>query len=168
MKWMPAVRSALIAALVALPMAGSADAAVVLAESDNILGSGTGAKVYNFSIASPGEYNASLIDLAFPVTFDFLGMVISHTGGGKIGDAAIPPSSSPASFLFDATPGSYTAQVFAVPGSPLAVGAFSINVASVVAPVATVGAAVPEPTTWLMLIAGIGVLGALRSRRQRG
>jgi hypothetical protein len=101
----------------------------------------------------------------FPAKFDFLGMVISHLGGDSVVTTKVPGS-----FVFDATPGSYTAQVFGLLSSPLAAGAFSINVAPVVAPVPTVGAAVPEPTTWVMLIAGMGVLGALSSRksRQRG
>ena len=65
MKLMRILQYGVIAAVLALPMAKSADATVVFAKSDNIVG-GVRAKVYDFTIASSGEYTASLIDLAFP------------------------------------------------------------------------------------------------------
>ena len=94
-------------------------------------------------------------------------MIVSQTGGASVGSVQIPPSSSPAAFSFDADPGSYTLQVIGTPsGNPL-VGTFSDQVAS-----GTIGtvAQVPEPTTWLVLVAGIGVVGVmrLRNRQQRG
>ena len=161
MKLMRILQYGVIAAVLALPMAKPADATVVFAKSDNIVGE-VGAKAYDFTIASSGEYTASLIDLAFPAPFSFLGMIVSQTGGASVGSV-----SSPAAFSFDADPGSYTLQVIGTPsGNPL-VGTFSVQVAS--GAVATV-AQVPEPTTWLVLVAGIGVVGAmrLRNRKQRG
>jgi len=165
MKLMRILQYGVIAVVLALPMAKSADATVVLAKSDNLVG--VGAKVYDFTIASGGEYTASLIDLAFPEPFSFLGMVVSHTGGASVDSVKIPPSSSPAGFSFDASPGDYTLQVIGNPsGNPL-VGTFSVQVAS---GAAVTVAQVPEPTTWLVLVAGIGVVGAmrLRNRKQRG
>ena len=166
MKLMRILRYGVIAAILAMPMSRLADAAVVFAKSDNIVGE-VGAKAYDFTIASSGEYTASLIDLAFPAPFSFLGMIVSETGGASVGSVQIPPSLSPAAFSFDANPGSYTLQVIGTPsGNPL-VGTFSVQVASGAA--ATV-AQVPEPTTWLVLVAGVGALGAmgLRKRQQRG
>jgi hypothetical protein len=166
MKLMRILQYGLIAVVLALPMAKPADATVVLAKSDNIVGD-VGAKVYDFTIASGGEYTASLIDLAFPEPFSFLGMMVSHTGGASVGSVKIPPSFSPAGFSFDASPGDYTLQVIGTPSGIPLVGTFSVQVASGAA--ATVGQ-VPEPTTWLVLVAGIGVVGAmrLRNRKQRG
>ena len=167
MKLMRILQYGVIAAILALPMAKSADANVVFAKSDNIVG-GVGAKAYDFTIATSGEYTASLSDLLFPVPFSFLGMVVSQTGGASVGPPVeIPPSSSPAALSFDADPGSYTLQVIGSPSGNLLAGTFSVQVAS---GAGVTVAQVPEPTTWLVLVAGVGVVGAmrLRNRQQRG
>jgi hypothetical protein len=168
MKMMRSVRYAVIAAVVALAVGNSAFAAVILAKSDNILGADTGAKIYEFAIGTAGDYKASLFDLGTPDTFSLLSMVISPTGGDKLGSVTIPPSTSPASFSFHAGIGDYTLQVFGKPGE-IHAGSFSVKVETVpgIGGVDTPSpTAVPEPTSWLMLIAGIGLLGAVSLRNR--
>lgn len=162
------VKSAVVATLVTLSLSQVAFADVILAKSDNILGADTGAKIYEFAIGAPGDFKASLFDLGTPDTFSLLSMVISPTGGDKLGSVSIPPSTSPASFSFHAGIGDYTLQVFGKPGEFHA-GSFSVKVETVPgvsgvdSPSPT---AVPEPTSWLMLIAGIGLLGAVSLRNR--
>jgi hypothetical protein len=169
-------KSAVVAALVTLSLSQLAFADVILAESDNILGTAQGSKRYDFTVLTPGQYLATLTDLGtpngWPAPFTDLGMVISEKGGGNPHSLILAAGNSSGSLSFAAIAKTYTLQVIGQPDpnvEHLPGGAFSVQVASVApASVDTPSpSAVPEPTSWLMLIAGMSLLGAVSLRNRR-
>ena len=99
---------------------------------------------YQFDIDVAGPYLATLIDNGIFVAFDTLAFGVTETGGATVGS-----SSTPGTFTFDATPGSYTALVAGIVGSgTLPVGTYGLTVSLV-----------PEPETWAMMLVGVGLVG---------
>ncbi len=138
------IGSALVLALTAV----SAQAATVLDVTDGF--SANGIKNYTFQITAPGSYLATLTDYNFPDTFTSLALSINKapTILGSIPHAG--------SFTFNAaTTGTYTALVFGKPGTTTGFSSFGLTVA-----------AVPEPETYAMMLAGLGLIGVIARRRK--
>lgn len=124
------------------------NAATVLDITDGF--SANGIKNYSFQITAPGSYEATLTDYNFPDTFTSLALSINKapTILGSITHAG--------SFTFNAaTTGTYTALVFGKPGTTTGFSSFGLTVA-----------AVPEPETYAMMLAGLGLVGVIARRRK--
>jgi hypothetical protein len=130
--------------------------AALFSITDGFAGDGTQIKTYMFDIAAPATYVASLVDLGFPSPFDSLSLGLAQTGGS----ALLASTTGTSSFEFTANdPGSYSLLLVGDPG-PSSAGFFSINVD------AAPGAAIanPEPAIWLMMGAGVLLVGFVRLR----
>jgi len=128
-------KSAVVAALVTLSLSQLAFADVILAESDNILGTAQGSKRYDFTVLTPGQYLATLTDLGtpngWPAPFTDLGMVISEKGGGNPHSLILAAGNSSGTLSFAAIAKTYTLQVIGQPDpnvEHLPGGAFSMQV----------------------------------------
>jgi hypothetical protein len=139
----------LVALVTSLAFTGAARASTpVLEVTDFFVGGGPQMASFNFVIDTPGPYTASLFDLGFPSSFANLQLGIAKTGGASQGSI-----SAPGSFSFMASAlGSYTALVFGIPTG--GASSYSVNVSLV-----------PEPETWAMMIAGLGLIGFKLWRR---
>ncbi|MCU0842812.1 MAG: FxDxF family PEP-CTERM protein [Thiobacillaceae bacterium] len=107
----------------------------------------------NFTITDDSlPHVASLVDTGFLAPFDFLALGVFKTGGALMGSVV-----GSGSVTFDPpTAGSYTAIVFGEPG---AFNGFTFSTFGVtVTPV-------PEPETWAMLLAGLGLVGMQLRRK---
>ncbi|MGQ9860461.1 MAG: FxDxF family PEP-CTERM protein [Thiobacillaceae bacterium] len=117
--------------------------------------SSTGALSMGFTIDQPGlTHVATLVDNGFLADFDFLALGVFKTGDGSMGSLI-----GPGSFSFTPTvPGSYTAVVFGDPGSfgPFTYSTFGVTITPV-----------PEPETWAMLLAGLGLVGLQLRRKMK-
>lgn len=108
---------------------------------------------YSFEITDTSlGYQASLLDYAFPASFDFLSMAITR-GATLLGTVTGSGSFS----FFAAGAGTYTALVFGDPGGSYGAGSYGISVTG----------AVPEPQAWGMFAAGLGMVGLVAYRRNR-
>jgi hypothetical protein len=135
----------------------SAAQAAVLSLTDGA--SSPAAKTYAFTIAEPGTFLASLSDLGFPERFDFLSLAVTPKGGASTLGSILAPGA----FSFEAsTAGDYVALVAARPGSATGFGFYSINI------IAMSPSPVPEPQAWMLMVAGIGLIGWMRLRREVG
>ncbi len=138
-----------VALFAALLFAGVARAATpVLEVTDFFVGGGPQMASYSFTIDTPGPYTATLFDVEFPNSFAQLALAVAKTGGASMGSI-----NAPGSFSFMASSlGSYTALVFGIPTG--GAGSYSVNVSLV-----------PEPETWAMMVAGLGLIGFKLWRR---
>ena len=117
------------------------------------------AKTYAFTLSEPGIFEASLSDLGFPEPFQFLSLAVAPKGGSSI----LGSTSAPGTFLFQTSAaGDYVALLAARPGSVTGFGFYSINITEMSS------APVPEPQAWMLVAAGIGLIGWLRLRKQVG
>lgn len=124
-----------------------------LFQQDGII-NGFGAQAYHFNLDYSGELRAILSDesVALFQGFDNLALSLFQLGGtgytlkGYIGQ--------PGSFTFKATAGNYVATVFGNAKGSAAAGRFDVLVR-----------AVPEPSQWVLMLIGMGMVGyALRRR----
>ena len=131
----------------------------VFCTTDGIAGSGPQVKTYSFNIGTAAQYVASLVEIPFPSAFDKLELGVAQTGGSLINS-----TSAPGSFNFSASPGPYSLLLFGVPGAAGG-GFYSITVAPLSG---TQTAPVPEPGIWLMMGAGVLLVGFVRLRAREG
>lgn len=152
--------------LLTLGLGGTASASVspIFQVTDWMFGSQF--KTYSFQVASSGGYRASLTDYQFPYPFQSLGLAIAQ-GARLYGQTWAAPE---AYLDFAADPGTYTALVYGDAADAtsmyngtlyfsLSPGAYGITVAAL--------PAVPEADTWMMMLAGLGVLSIWLARRGR-
>lgn len=84
---------------------------------------GTAEQAEQFTINNAGTYSATLTDFKFPNSFTAnFGLMVS-TSVAEMGQTL-----GPGSFTFEATPGTYWASVFGVPGGSLNMGLFGVRV----------------------------------------
>lgn len=166
-------RTVLAVGLLSTMVAGGASAAVVYEDvgflslagtgssgfSSLSIGQGAGSavatKVNSFSIATPGQYTASLADFDFPQAFSKVGLAITSfvNGQSKLGEVW-----GDGQFTFTASaPGTYYASLLAEPSAVASVGLFGVQVADYSGVTA---APVPVPPAILFLTSAVAVFAA--------
>jgi len=118
----------------------------------------------SFTIKQAGSYQVTLSDFKFPKNFSELDLLIGTSVAPESGKLQ-----GPGTFTFNATPGTYWANVFGITDKPLDIGLYGIRIEQMsVAPV-------PVPTSILMLgsalvaFVGFGRGGLVaRPRSERG
>jgi hypothetical protein len=112
-----ALRIGLLAVAVIAPLH-----ATVLLDRGTLIGQPGATGVVEFSVATAGRYEFRLTDLALPAPLADLRAVVTR------GSQAVVGLDQPGSVAFDATPGTYVAQVGGTPGNGARVGTFGVLV----------------------------------------
>lgn len=138
----------------------------VFATTNTMFGDTFQSQSYEFTVGDLGlpTLSVSLFDNEVPTAFQYLELSVTKTGGATVGGVALGTSAS-GSFAFDLIPGSYTAVVFGSPGSinlPLRGGGTREVFAGTYG--VTINA-VPEPGTYALLLAGLGMMAFVARRR---
>jgi hypothetical protein len=150
----PVAKAAIALCLVGGLAAQAQASDAVLEWTDTILG-GPSVLSTKFDITSDMMHKVTLIDNGFLASFEFLSAAVTKTGGATMGSII-----GPGSFSFKPpVMGSYTAIVVGTPGSfdGISLSTFGLTVS-----------AVPEPGTYAMMLAGLGLVGWLVKRRLPG
>ena len=140
----------------------------VFAATNTVFGDSFQSQSYEFTVGDVGlpRLLVSLFDNEVPTPFQYLELAVTRTGGATVGTVALDTTAS-GSFAFDLLPGSYTAIVFGLPGATNLVlrgggtrevfaGTYGVTVN-----------AVPEPGTYALLLAGLGMMAFVARRRMR-
>jgi hypothetical protein len=98
----------------------------------------------SFIIGDAGTYKATLTDFEFPAGFDYLALIVT-SATDTYGSVELTGDTT-GMFSFHADPGTYFASIIGDTGGGL--GLYGVEIASV-----------PEPSTWLLLSAGLLFLG---------
>lgn len=111
-----------------------------------------------FTIDAEGSYKATLTDFDFPNLFGRLSLNVTTatTSQGIL--------IAPGSFVFDAQPGTYYANLFGVAAGPLNLGLFGVQIDQVESLTA---APVSIPATTILLASGLGLFLTIMWRRQK-
>jgi len=132
-------RRVVAATLLAAASLTSAQAATIVYEDVDFI-KGTDTRSESFTIKQAGSYQVTLSDFQFPKSFLDLDLWITESKAPVVGK--IDKSGT---FSFNATPGTYWANVLGITDKPLDIGLYGIRIEQMsVAPV-------PVPTSILML-----------------
>lgn len=158
--------SAVILLAAASGLAQAAAPVEVFASTNTMFSETFQSEAYEFAVGDLGlpSLVLSLFDNEVPTSFQHLQLAVTKTGGATVGSMALGTSAS-GSFAFDLLPGSYTAIVFGLPGSidlllrgdgtrEVFAGTDGVTVS-----------AVPEPGTYTLLLAGLGMMALVARRR---
>ena len=129
--------------------------------ADTTLVTGNQSATFSFQAPGPGTVSVQLTDLDWPQALSSLSFMAA-TPSSVLASGS---SSSMQSFAFQvAAGGKYFADVMAVAGGSLDLGAYSFNLSFTPA-----GSPVPLPSSGLLLLGGVAALiGLLRLRRSMG
>ena len=133
-------RNAAAAIFLAAACLTSAHAATIVYEDVDFI-KGTDTRSELFTIEQAGSYQVTLSDFQFPKSFLELDLLI--------GTSLAPESGKihgPGAFTFNATPGTYWANILGITDKPLDIGLYGIRIEQL-----SQVSAVPVPTSILML-----------------
>lgn len=136
----------ILAALTLLGASHIAQAATVVYEDVSFF-NGVGTQSDLFKISAAGTYQATLTDFKFPNTFTSNFGLLVGTSNAESGSTL-----GAGSFTFDATPGTYWANVYGVTDKPLNLGLFGVRIEQLSGAVAS---PVPLPGGLLLLASAL-------------
>lgn len=136
----------ILAALTLLGASHVAQAATVVYEDVSFF-NGVGTQSDAFKISTAGTYKATLTDFKFPNTFTSNFGLLVGTSNTEMGE-----THGAGSFMFDAAPGTYWANIYGVTNAPLNLGLFGVRIEQLSSAVA---APVPLPGGLLLLASAL-------------
>lgn len=150
-----------MAGMVLLGLSSHADASmVVYQDTGPIQGSQVSYSQTAFTIADAGTYQATLRDYAFPEPFDKLGLLITTNGTQELGRIDLGPQQTVGSFTFQADPGTYNADLYALAGPTYQLGWYGVSVAMG-------GSPAPTPLPPSVVLLGTALLALVAAGRRR-
>ena len=143
-----------------LGLASTAGAAVVAYKDNGFIYGNTPYYASNdFTISDAGTYKATLTDFSFPQSLQQLGLIVTDGGTNQLARL-----DGPGNFTFDATPGTYTANIYGIAGGSLQLGLYGISIALDDGSVGNL-APVALPSALILLVSALLVFGGVARRR---